>query len=178
MVDRVCYVNVGQAPQAVWQAYKRGRYPTYNPKRHANLIRGRRVRLGAYGDPAALPIRILRDLVSLSSGHSGYSHQLFAIDRRRADLVAQFCMASCETLTQHREAVRRGWCPFTVVRPDQQPPAGAVECPFYSHKVRRDSCLLCGGTSRRARPVYVIAHAKTGLNLGAVQDSLNKEAMA
>ena len=45
--QRVCYVIVGQAPQAIWQAYKRGRYPAYNPKRHANLIRGRRVRLGA-----------------------------------------------------------------------------------------------------------------------------------
>jgi hypothetical protein len=178
MIDRVCYVNIGQAPQAIWQAYQRGRYPAYNRKRHANLIDGRTVRLGAYGDPAALPIRILRDLVALSSGHSGYSHQLFDIDRRRADLVAQYCMVSCETPAQHVEAVRRGWRPFTVIRPDEQPPAGAIECPHYSHKVQCATCGLCGGTSRRAKPVYVIAHAKTGLNLGAVQDRLNQEAIA
>ena len=178
MVNRVCYVNVGQAPQAIWQAHKRGRYPTYNRRRHSNLIRGRKVRLGAYGDPAALPIRILRDLVSLSAGHAAYTHQAFSIDRRRADLLAELCMISCETPAQHQEAVKRGWRPFTVIRADQQPPAGAVECPFYSHQVQCESCLLCGGTSRRAKPVYVIAHAKTGLNLGAVQDRLNQEAIA
>ena len=83
MVNRVCYVNVGQAPQAIWQAYKRGRYPTYNANRHANLIRGRRVRLGSYGDPAALPIRVLRGVVELASGHTGYTNQAFSIDRRR-----------------------------------------------------------------------------------------------
>jgi hypothetical protein len=177
MVRRVCYVNVGQAPEAIWQAYQRGRYPIYNPRRHAALIDGRTVRLGAYGDPAALPIRILRDLVAMSSSHSGFSHQLFDIDRRRADLVAQYCMTSCETPAQHVEAVRRGWRPFTVIRPDEQPPADAIECPHYSHKVQCATCGLCGGTSRRAKPVYVIAHAKTGLNLGTVQDRLNQEAL-
>jgi hypothetical protein len=170
MVDRVCYVNIGQAPLAIWQAYRRGRYPTYNPRRHANLIRGRRVRLGASGDPAALPIRVLRDLVALSSGHARYTHQAFTIDRRRADLVAEFCMISCETATQHVEAIKRGWRPFTVIRADQQPPAGSIQCPFYSHGVQCGSCLLCGGTSRRAKPVYVIAHGKVGLNLVAVQN--------
>jgi hypothetical protein len=38
MVRRVCYVNIGQAPQAIWQAYQRGRYPRFNPRRHAALI--------------------------------------------------------------------------------------------------------------------------------------------
>ena len=32
---RACYVNVGQAPQSVWRAYKRGVYPVATPARAA-----------------------------------------------------------------------------------------------------------------------------------------------
>jgi len=58
-----CYVNVGQAPKQVWNTYRRGSYPALSPAQSNHLLRGRKIRLGAYGDPAAIPIPILRRLV-------------------------------------------------------------------------------------------------------------------
>src|SRR6056297_2847329 len=55
MTGRVCYVNVGQAPAGVWRAFRAGRYPRYRRRVDAELLADRSIRLGAYGDPAALP---------------------------------------------------------------------------------------------------------------------------
>jgi hypothetical protein len=170
MIDRVCYVNVGQAPEGIWRKYWRDGYPNYVRRTHEHYLEGREIRLGAYGDPAALPVPLLRYLTEACDSHTGYSHQLFSIPRNRADKVAEFCMCSCENTAQHNEALRRGWRAFTVIRPDQPAPAKSVECPFYSHGVKCIDCGLCKGSGMQAKSVYVIAHAKTGLNLSAVQD--------
>ena len=64
-LDRSCYVTVFQAPLNVWKCYKRGLYaPASNL---ATTFEGRGVRLGAYGDPAALPIEIWRAVLILLS---------------------------------------------------------------------------------------------------------------
>ena len=177
VVNRVCYVNVGQAPNGIWKAYQRGNYPVYQPRLHNHLIRGREIRLGAYGDPAALPIPLLRKIVGLASMHTGYSHQCYSIPRQRADKIAQWCMVSCENEAQHNECLRRGWRAFTVVRPDQKRPANSIECPHYSRGIQCIDCKLCDGCEKPKKSIYVIAHAKTGLNLGAVQDSFSAQAV-
>jgi hypothetical protein len=172
MQNRVCYVNVGQAPEGIFKAFKRGKYPNYNPKIHAKKIKGRKIRLGAYGDPAALPCELLEHLVGLSAGHTGYSHQLFDIaktDRPLADRLAKMLMVSCDDNAQHNTATAYGWRTFTVKTPDGTTPADSIQCPFYSHNVQCEDCLLCSGSAKGARSIYVIAHAKTGLNLPKVQ---------
>ena len=50
-VGRSCYVTVFQAPPVIWKAYKAGKYP--KAQNLQGLFAGKRVRLGAYGDPAA-----------------------------------------------------------------------------------------------------------------------------
>src|SRR5262249_5310138 len=41
-----CYVNVAQAPQSVYHAWRRGAYPAASPQQAAELCAGRAVRLG------------------------------------------------------------------------------------------------------------------------------------
>ncbi len=176
--NRVCYVNLGRLDSTVMRAYKNGRYSPYNRRIHERWLRGRLIRLGAYGDPAAMPDHIIEYLISVGSGHTGYSHQLFSIERRRADKLAKHLMVSCHTPAQHNEAVRRGWRPFTVIAKNQQPPVGAIECPFYTHGVQCDECQLCQGTSKRAKPVFVRAHAMVARNLPTVQDQANERNLA
>ncbi len=72
---RGCYVSVKNAPRAVYEAFKRGRYPHYDPAQHAQYFAGRMVRLGAYGDPVAAPLRIWKPLLRLAGGWTGYSHR-------------------------------------------------------------------------------------------------------
>ena len=171
MVSRVCYVNVGQAPNAVWRKLQRGGYPTFNQAEHNHLFVNRKIRIGAYGDPAALPDNVLGYLTTAGSGWTGYSHQLFWIDPVRAQELAKVLMVSCHTPAQHAEAIRRGWRPFTAIRANQAPPVGSVQCPAYTHHVTCLQCGLCCGTQRQARPVYVIAHSKGSANLARVQSA-------
>ena len=70
-VGRSCYVTVFQAPLAVWKAYHRGIYDEAKDGELAGLI----VRLGAYGDPAAVPFHVWDRALINSAGHNGYTHQ-------------------------------------------------------------------------------------------------------
>lgn len=169
MENRVCYVNLGQAPKQVWRSYQAGRYPSFLRTRDEVLLKNREIRLGAYGDPAALPTELVRYLATVGSGWTGYSHQLFWIDQRRARALARYLMVSCHTPAQHAEARRRGWRSFVAIHPKQERPEGAIECPNYTHGVKCSDCQLCQGTSKNARDIFVVAHGRVGANLPIVQ---------
>ena len=52
---RSCYVNVGQAPLAVFGAFARGSYEFLPIEMYGEIFAGREIRLGAYGDPFCIP---------------------------------------------------------------------------------------------------------------------------
>ena len=58
-IGGACYVNLGQAPLSIWQAWNRGSVPHLIPSQAADLLQtiaGQSIRLGSYGDPAAVPL--------------------------------------------------------------------------------------------------------------------------
>ena len=55
-----CYVVTFQAPLAIWKAYHRGSYPTWNGS--TAPFDDRVVRFGAWGDPAAVPAGLLASI--------------------------------------------------------------------------------------------------------------------
>lgn len=153
-----CYVNLGQAPRNVWLAYKANAYPrSLIP---ASLGRGRFVRLGSYGDPAAVPLHVWRRLLAEASGWNGYTHQ-WRTSRRLID----YCMASCDSPEEAEEAREQGWRTFRVRSPDQPTMLGEFVCPASSeagHKTTCNECKACGGLSSKARAHPVImAHGAT-----------------
>jgi len=174
MVGRGCYVQVYQAPTTITNAYNRGSYPDFVRSRDEEVLSGRKIRLGAYGDPAMMPIDLVEYLVKISTGHTGYSHQLLGMkDRELANRYAQVLMVSCHNVAQHEEAGRRGWRAFTIVAEkhasEERFPTDAVECPFYTHGVQCDTCLLCSGSAKQAKSVYAIAHSRSGVNILPLQ---------
>lgn len=162
-----CYVNVGQAPRSIWHAYAvtRGRATgtraadtqPYN----LDALRGRKIRFGAYGDPAAVPFEVWETLASVASAVTGYTHQWRAADSR----FAQFCMASADSAAEGRIARHRGYRSFIVRAPGEAKPRGAVVCPASAEAGKRTvcaSCLQCGGTSNgRRADVTIVAHGST-----------------
>ncbi|MEG1912973.1 MAG: hypothetical protein RR091_10835 [Cloacibacillus sp.] len=75
---KTCYVEIGKAPRSVWLAGNSGKYRTLaNAKEAQRLLIGLKpMRLGAYGDPAALPEAVIKELADLSHGnYTGYTHQ-------------------------------------------------------------------------------------------------------
>lgn len=66
-----CYVQM-RAPNSIWQAYKRGRYARLVD---LSLLRGRKIRFGAYGDPIHIPFPIVKAIASVADNYTGYTHQ-------------------------------------------------------------------------------------------------------
>lgn len=166
MVGRICYVNVGQAPEGIYRKYITGGYPEFSKRLHRRHLQYRKIRLGAYGDPAALPMGILRYLVrTCSRGHTGYTHQVEDMTRRRADAIASVCMVSTETEAQRLAMQARGYRTFHVQPGAASPPPGDVECLFYTKHLQCRDCLRCKGADQRGPSIFVRGHGRTAANL-------------
>lgn len=155
---RACYVQVRNAPTAIWSAWSRGRYPRYSRREHARLIRGRTIRLGAYGDPVAVPLRQWQRILPLTSGHTGYTHQWrqFAGYRR-------LLMASVESADDLQRAQELGWRTFRSRLASEPILRGEFACPASKESGKRltcESCLACDGSGRNSSraSVSIIAH--------------------
>lgn len=153
-----CYVKVWQAPRSVWSAYSRGRYSPAPDL--AAVGAGRMVRLGSYGDPAAVPAHVWRALTSQAAGVTGYTHQW-----RRAPELQSLCMASADSPEEAAIARAMGWRTFRVRAPGEELMAREFVCPASKeagYKTDCASCKACGGTSSRAKASPVIlAHGAT-----------------
>lgn len=141
--DGTCYVVIFQAPRSVWEAWRRGRYPSGVSAAHALEMLSRHLRLGSYGDPAAVPFAALQALMAgrERGTWTGYTHQW---REPWAQGLRLWCMASVETEEQLREAERLGWRCF-VVQPKGSPLLdGARWCPS-SRGVTCQACGQCDG---------------------------------
>ena len=151
---RSCYVNVGQAPLSVWRAYQAGRYRLdlhlIDAKR---AVKGRRVRFGAYGDPALISPTVFRIITSACDGHTAYTHQW---RQPWARWTAGKMQASCDGLADYLEASAHGWKTFRVT-PKNGTAEQGKQCPATvpDSVAQCVTCALCDGAKA---DVWVSAH--------------------
>lgn len=147
-----CYVNVGQAPQRVFAAWKRGNYPKLPG---AHVVAGRMLRLGAYGDPTAVPLAVWTPLVEAAAGHTGYTHQWRA---KKFQGFSDMLQASVDMPEDLAPAIELGWGTFRVrlVEESGLNLPGEIDCPFYARKINCHDCGLCDGA--RGNNIAVDAH--------------------
>lgn len=144
---RTCYVNVGQAPLAVWRAYKRGSY------RRGSLadLPEKPLRMGAYGDPVAVPWHAWTGLHDRKVW-TGYTHQWRLLAARPFRNVL---MASCDGPAEAAEAAAAGWRAFLVTPVGET--GGGIKCP--SPVAECASCGLCSGLQKPNAPsIWIEAH--------------------
>ena len=156
-----CYVNIGQAPLAVFKGYKRGLYPVFDPELHGHLLRYRKVRLGAYGDPAAVPYAYNAEVVSYCKAHTGYTHQINHknFDSRMADL----CMISADSPKQAKKYQGQGFRTFRVSNADDTLYANEIPCAADSGGVQCIDCGLCDG-ALNAPSIVIAVHGSRSKN--------------
>lgn len=155
-----CYVNVGRSVRSVYEAYKRGRYARASLATIADALKGKIVRLGTYGDPAAAPVAMWQAITANAAGRRGYTHQWQAENFDHASW-APLVMASADSIDEAAQANLYGMRVFRVsVGVDLQ--AGEAVCPASAEGGRKatcEKCILCSGTTITARDVVIADHA-------------------
>lgn len=153
-VERSCYVTVFQAPRSIYDAYQRGIYPRAKVNQLAKAFEGRGVRLGAYGDPAAIPLKYWDATTSRAQFWTGYTHQW-----RDFPELNQWCMASADSAIERAHANALGFRTFRVRSLSEPVLENEVICPAsaeMNHKLTCDQCKACSGLGGKARADIVI----------------------
>jgi hypothetical protein len=147
---RRCYVNLGQGPLAVFRALERGRYADVDP---AAIGAGRMVRVGTYGDPAAIPGEVWDAMLSQATAWTAYTHQ----KPWRPDIAMQSADDYHEAAL-HWHAGRRTFRVITGL--DDIDHNHEILCPASKEAGRRvqcAACKLCKG-SARGKSIAIVEH--------------------
>jgi hypothetical protein len=120
----------------------------------SELLRGRAVRLGAYGDPAAVPFGVWKQLLVHATGWTGYTHAWRRADPRFRSIL----MASADSHPDAIEAELAGWRYFRIRRPGAPVLRSEVVCANESRGRTCLECRLCAGAARPAKNVAITVH--------------------
>lgn len=141
-VARLCYVSPNPIG-SVWRSSHAN--PVISPRKAVAGSAARLLRLGAYGDPAALPFELVESLVDEARAAgirkiTGYTHQWRTCDQRFRRLL----MASCEGTQEPLEAQLWGWRTFSTRRPGELPGPDEIVCPAADEVGNKTTCEKCG----------------------------------
>ncbi len=155
-LKRTCYVLLGQGPRMVYQGFQAGSYPVADDLEQ--LGKDRMVRLGSYGDPAAVPSYVWARLLDQAEGHTAYSHQS---EQTGADFRSDMFMASADTLAAARAYWSAKIRTFRVITDVLEVQPSEILCPASEEAGRRTQCHacgLCGGSDVHAKSIAIVAH--------------------
>ena len=152
---RTCYVNIGQAPLSVYRAFRRGIYATGTLLDVIEAHGGKPVRMGAYGDPVAVPWHSWHG-IHMARSWTGYTHQWREL---HAAPFKNVLMASCDSPAEAAEAARAGWRTFFVQSlASQEALHNSITCPSEQGVACKD-CGLCSGLQKPDAPsIQIPAH--------------------
>ena len=148
-----CYVNWGRLTPT-WSASKR---KFISLELASWLVTGLRVRLGAAGDPSAVPTYVWETLLKGADSWTGYTHSWKNCDPALRRIV----MASCDNDDETKQAISLGWNVFHVHDGKIDDNIDYVRCLSGSPDSNGlpktcFSCMMCHGVrSSKARPLVV-----------------------
>ena len=142
----MCYVNTLFAPNNVYRTWLKGNYPQVDPVIAGQIAKTRHhpIRIGSYGDPAAVPPEIWDQLQARQEEHTGYTHQW-----RTHPELARTLMASVGSEAERAQAKALGFRTFRVMSGSEDKAVGEIYCPASDvggHKSQCDRCQLCSGS--------------------------------
>lgn len=147
---RKCYVNIAQGVLIVYKAFMDGVYQEGSAR---DMGRGRFVRVGTYGDPAAVPSEIWDELLAECETWTAYSHQ----SGWRPDIAMQSVDSHAQAIAQWKQGNRT----FRVIADVGEIALGfETLCPASKEAGRRvqcTACKLCRGSSK-AKSIAIVEH--------------------
>lgn len=150
--DATCYVKTYQGPLAVHKKIKDQQPKVLDASQKA-MLAARGLRLGAYGDPAMIPLALIKKLVSYARllrpfNHTGYTAQWSnsAIPSQHRKALQAFCMASVASPEQAQRAADQGWRYYRIRQRKTDPILPTeILCPNETTGITCSQCLLCDG---------------------------------
>ena len=172
-----CYVNLAHGPVHIFDAYHRRRYEYYTPEK-LSFFKDKFLRLGAYGDPAAVPIEIWDNVCSVSKGYTGYTHQWKNCNTE----LKKYCMASVDSERELEVAQNMGWRTFRTRTPDSVITSNEFACPVSREAGKKTTCDergACMGinTNLTKSPTIIVHGAEFKVNkyIAGVKKIRNKK---
>lgn len=167
-LKRTCYVNMGQGVLVTWKAFQCDYYPDITGHAAiAALGKGRKIRLGTYGDPAAVPAYVWESLLSEAADWTAYSHQS---GMANASFVPSIMMQSADTITDAESAWANGHRTFRVISDVSDMAKGKeILCPASKEAGYRTTCIACGlckGSAIKAKSIAIVVHGSGARHFG------------
>ena len=152
-----CYVLPFQAPLRVYREYKANKYPRATSADISSLFTGLAVRFGAYGDPAFIPVHIIKAIESVASVSIGYTHQATnpKVSLASKDYLKSVFMASADSARHAARLQAQGWKTFRVSYDPEEEPKDSL-CKAEAEGL---NCLLCQGCDATDN-IYIPAHGQ------------------
>ena len=165
---RTCYVQMNGVI-ATWDSLQAGNYIELDSLSEAeratyyDMLVDRFIRMGTYGDPAAIPAWAWHNILPLASGHTGYTHQW---KLEAFQWLKEYCMASVDSRYEQLDAFAKGWRTFRVAlhptEHDRTVELREVVCPASAEAGRKLTCVECkacdGNFSLRRGNIVIQAH--------------------
>ena len=157
---RTCYVTLMHGPLVVYKAFVAGKYETVTGHAAIKAIgAGRMVRIGTYGDGAAVPSYIIDSLCEDAAGWTAYTHQTGCAT---ASTDPARYMTSADNVMDAQAAWSRGERTFRVIADVSDVVKGKeILCPASEEMGKRttcEACKLCAGNSIKAKSIAIVAH--------------------
>jgi len=145
-----CYVPTFQAPLQIYRAWLKGNYPI------GMIADNQIVRLGAYGDPCALPFNFVKEIAQKAKGYTGYTHQW---KMPHVQPYKQFLMASVDSLKEYQQAKAMGWRTYRIKNAFENKLNQEIVCPASEEAGKKstcEKCCLCSGLNGKGKKDIVI----------------------
>ena len=138
-----CYVNLLHGPNDIYRAFHNDKYVNFELFM-LKYFEGKSLRIGAYGDPAAIPFSFWSKFCKVTKNFTGYTHQWKKCDKD----LSLFLMASVESDKERDKAQAMGWRTFRI-RLSENDPVGVNEfiCPASHEGGKKTTCGVCGACS-------------------------------
>ena len=163
--NSTCYVNLCHGPIGVFHALVDGSYREWQDD-DIELLKDRFIRIGSYGDPAAVPYEVWNKICMAAKGSTGYTHQW---DNKKIDQrLKNICMASVDSIVgynkEYNKARALGWRTFRIRESDKNLLMDdEMVCPASKEAGVLTTCqkcnLCCGLNRANAKNPVIILHA-------------------
>jgi hypothetical protein len=169
--SRSCYVNLAHGPSAVYRSMITGKYSTATPETIRSLCASRKIRLGTYGDPNAVPYTVWENMLADADGWTGYTHHK-PKNKAQAIWSAKNLMSSADSIDDAKSSIIKGQRYFRVIpikdyqnNPSNALIQGEILCPASKEagqRVQCKNCMLCSGASIKAKNIAIVSHGIGG----------------